>query len=188
MRDAEPNPIARTRATRPASPDPMGGAIHFDLLDDDGRLGSAARAWLRGQAARAIAEAAPPAGDAAHDVRLTIVGDDRMAALHERHASVAGTTDVLTFDLRNGSAAGGGALDVDVVACFDEAARQAGARGIPVERELLLYLVHGVLHCLGHDDHTEDGFAAMHAREDEILSAIGVGATFGAGAPGEAGA
>jgi len=42
----------------------------------------------------------------------------------------------------------------------------------------LLYVVHGVLHCLGHDDHDEAGYASMHALEDRVLYAIGVGATF----------
>src|SRR6185369_8183115 len=96
---------------------------------------------------------------------VRVVGDEEMAAAHQRFSGVAGTTDVLTFDLTEA----GGALDVDLLVCFDEASRQAASRGHGVERELLLYVVHGVLHCLGHDDHEEAAAARMHAEEDRVL-------------------
>jgi ssRNA-specific RNase YbeY (16S rRNA maturation enzyme) len=54
---------------------------------------------------------------------------------------------------------------------------------ISIEREVLLYALHGILHCAGFDDRTPQDFEAMHAEEDRILLAIDVGATFG-GLPG----
>lgn len=112
-----------------------------------------------------------------------------MAAAHEQYSGIAGTTDVLTFDLAEGGSARGAALDVDILVCVDEARRQGTDRGHEVERELLLYILHGVLHCLGHDDHDDDAFERMHAEEDRILTAIGVGPTFAerAGRPGAGG-
>jgi probable rRNA maturation factor len=107
-----------------------------------------------------------------------------MAAAHLKYSGIAGTTDVLTFDLRDDSAAGD-PLDVDLWICIDEARRNAADRGLPVERELLLYILHGMLHCLGHDDHDEAAHLAMHTEEDRVLMAIGVGATFGVPAAGE---
>ena len=62
--------------------------------------------------------------------------------------------------------------------CLDEAARRAIEFGHGVERELLLYAVHGVLHCLGHDDHEEEQRARMHREEDRLLAAVGVGAVY----------
>lgn len=44
--------------------------------------------------------------------------------------------------------------------------------------EMTLYVLHGVLHCLGHDDTDEDSFARMHAEEDRLLTAAGLGALF----------
>lgn len=160
-----------------------GDAARLEVSGDLSLLAPRLRKWLKDNGLRAVRAAAPQGGE----VRLRLIGDAEMAALHERYSGIPGTTDVLTFDLRAdepGSCAL--PLDVDIVACVDEAARQAGARGIPVERELLLYLLHGALHCLGYDDHDEAGHAAMHAREDEILEAIGVGATFGGPAEGDA--
>jgi rRNA maturation RNase YbeY len=113
-------------------------------------------------------------------VRVRVVGDAEMAAAHLEFCDVEGTTDVLTFDMSSERDADGRpVLDVDILACADEAARQGAARGHTPERELLLYIVHGLMHCLGHDDHDEASAAAMHAEEDRVLTAIGVGATYG---------
>jgi len=104
-----------------------------------------------------------------------------MSVAHARYCSDPSTTDVLTFDLSSPSdreANAAAELDIDLLLCVDEARRQATSRGLELEHELLLYAVHGVLHCLGHDDHDEDEARRMHEREDEILQAIGVGKAF----------
>ena len=75
-------------------------------------------------------------------------------------------------------------IEADVVVCVDEAARRSAELGHSLERELLLYALHGVLHCAGFDDQTDEGFEAMHAEEDRILSVIGVGPTFDRGSSG----
>lgn len=109
------------------------------------------------------------------DIRL--VDDAAMVRLHEEHLDDPTTTDVLTFDLSED--AEGEAIEASIVLCVDEAARQAAERGHTVERELLLYALHGLLHCAGHDDHDPAAHARMHAEEDRLLMLIGVGATFG---------
>lgn len=151
-----------------------------ELHDPRGLLAAPARAELERRAREAMALL--PAG-AGGEVRVRIVDDAEMSAAHERYSKIAGTTDVLTFDLTEGGSARGEPLDVDILVCVDEAARQGAMRGHPAERELLLYIVHGVLHCLGHDDHDDGAYARMHALEDEILEAIGVGRTFDREAP-----
>jgi rRNA maturation RNase YbeY len=151
-------------------------AIHVEVLDPHVLVTGAERVRLEEWLHAAIL-----ASGASGAVRVRLVADPEMATAHERYAGVEGTTDVLTFDMRDEDEdlePGAGMLDVDVWACVDEARRQAGPRGLPVERELLLYCLHGVLHCLGYDDHDEAEFARMHAEEDRILEAIGVGRTF----------
>ena len=51
---------------------------------------------------------------------------------------------------------------------------------------MLLYAVHGLLHCAGFDDHETAAFDRMHAEEDRILRAIGVGPIFAGGEANEA--
>lgn len=157
-----------------------GVTLQLEITDTTERLDDGQVAWLDMYGKAAIVEAVVGEGGAAgeHSVELTVVDDETMAALHQQHSGIPGTTDVLTFDLREAQA---GPLDVEIVVCLDEARRMA--EGGPVERETLLYLLHGVLHCLGYDDHDPNEFARMHTREDEILGAIGVGAVFGSSDP-----
>ncbi len=150
------------------------GRISAETLDWLAEQMTASVAWLW---ARAGSHPRPtPDGG---EVRVRVVGDAEMSAAHLRYAKVPGTTDVLTFDLSEGES-GSRALDADIVVCVDEAERQARERGHDPRRELLLYAVHGLLHCLGHDDHDAASYERMHRLEDEVLTAIGVGAVFGA--------
>lgn len=121
------------------------------------------------------------------DVTLVIIDDERMAAMHVEFSDVEGTTDVLTFDLRDEPFDARSLVDLgepivgvegEVYICLDEARRRAAERSHRAEHELLLYITHGLLHLVGYDDHREEDYAAMHAREDTILESIGVGAVF----------
>lgn len=112
------------------------------------------------------------------DIRVTILDDARMSLQHETHKQMPGTTDVLTFDLAPDQLS---LLDADILICADEARRQAETRGHQVVSELMLYIVHGVLHCTGYDDAQDEGdfgARAMHQREDEILTELGLGTVY----------
>jgi rRNA maturation RNase YbeY len=113
---------------------------------------------------------------ALHELSVALVGDTQMSSLHERFMDIPGPTDVLTFpldvDARGRPVAG------EVVVCVPEARRRAKEHNVPVERELLLYALHGLLHLCGYDDRTGDDFRAMHRAEDQILTRLGVGPVF----------
>lgn len=115
------------------------------------------------------------------EVRVRLVDDERMTQEHGQALDDWTTTDVLTFDMREQA---GDPLDTDLFLCVDEAKRQGELRGHSVRDELLLYALHGVLHCVGYDDHDDEDFAAMHAKEDELLRAIGVGPRYASDSPG----
>jgi probable rRNA maturation factor len=129
-----------------------------------------ARAVARAVRAALHAESCPRAA-----VSVALVDDDAMAELPQRHMDVAGPTDVLTFDLREDAAA---AVDGEIVISLDTAAREAATRGHEAQHEVILYAIHGVLHLLGYDDRTAAKFRRMHAREDEILTQLGLGAVY----------
>ncbi len=101
-------------------------------------------------------------------IAVRIVEDDAMIALHGQWHQDNTTTDVITFESSTE-----GPLEVDLAICADEAARAAASRAHGFEAELLLYAVHGLLHCCGHNDHTDADAAAMHQEEDRLLVAIG---------------
>ncbi|MDX2148112.1 MAG: rRNA maturation RNase YbeY [Planctomycetota bacterium] len=157
---------------------------------------------------RLATEMFPGRSPARGEVRVRLVDDHEMREAHLEFMGEDSTTDVITFDLsepdapesqpdldgpeltgseRDGSeseqgrSVRPGAWDVDLLICVDEAQRQARARGHAVNHELALYLVHGLLHCLGHDDHDEASAARMHAVEDEILVATGLAPVYASG-------
>ncbi len=110
------------------------------------------------------------------ELSVVLVGDGRMAELHERFMGIPGPTDVLTFPLdvdAHGNVASG-----EVVVCVPEARRQATERGTSLREEVLLYALHGLLHLCGYDDRTDAAYRAMHRKEDEILGKLGVGPVF----------
>lgn len=117
---------------------------------------------------------------ARHDVRaaalsIALVDDATMSELHGRYMNLPEPTDVLTFDLSDEDSEG---LDGEIVVCVDVAAREAAGRGHSLADEVLLYAVHGCLHLLGFDDLTEEDSARMHAREDALLTELGIGPVY----------
>lgn len=171
-------------AACPADPDPdqppssdPGDQPTLDLIDADGRLDAKALRWLHEAAGKALADLHPASGG---EARVRIVCDAEISRLHEAHLGDPATTDVLTFDHAEDPHA---PMDVDICVCLDEARRQADRGAGEVERELLLYIVHGALHCSGYNDRDERSARRMHMREDEILRAIGVGAIYAPDGP-----
>ncbi len=155
-------------------------SIEVELFDGLNLLNTHEFDSLAQMTSRALAQL-PNSGQ----IRVSIVDDQRMSDAHLKFSGIEGTTDVLTFDLAPQSnpdpapeSFDSKILDTDLTICFDEAQRQATKHGHSVERELLLYIIHGVLHCLGYNDHNDQDYQRMHQREDQLLSAIGVGNTF----------
>jgi probable rRNA maturation factor len=113
------------------------------------------RPWLQ----RLVAELAPDA--ASFGVRFA--GDRALARANRGWRGKDAPTDVLSFP---GGATPEGRHLGDVLISVPAARRQAAAAGPGVERELRLLLLHGVLHCLGHDHETDGG--AMNRLERRL--------------------
>ena len=110
------------------------------------------------------------------ELSLALVGDAKMSKLHEQFLGIPGPTDVLTFPLDTDDR--DRPISGEVILCVPEAKRRARDHKHPVERELLLYALHGLLHLCGHDDRTDAGYRRMHRAEDMILTELGVGPVF----------
>ena len=114
-----------------------------------------------------------PAG--AGEVTIALVSDARMRALNRRFRGIDRVTDVLSFPVAGPAVAlnrpagqggrrpgatcrtGGHPRDLgDIVIATGRAARQARDVGHPVQIELQILALHGLLHLLGHD-HVRDG-------------------------------
>jgi len=123
------------------------------------------------EAARAAAAAAGYAKLRRGAISIVIVGDRKMRELNRRFAGYAGTTDVLAFDLSSGGARD--AVIGEVIVNSGLAAAEAAKRRGRALDELLLYIVHGVLHLGGYRDKTDAQKKKMRAAERAVLSALG---------------
>ena len=108
-------------------------------------------------------------------IGIKIVRDSEMCELHRRWHNQNSTTDVITFE-----ASSAGPLEVDLAICLDEAGRAATSREHSADEELLLYAVHGLLHCCGFDDQNDRDATAMHREEDRLLQDIGLSPVYAA--------
>ncbi len=132
---------------------------------------SAARALSDSKIREAVGHVLRCVGVRGCDLEVVILGAAGIQRLNERWLGHPGPTDVIAFDLgdgRRGWAAG------QVNVCWPIAQREARRRGVKAPAELLLYMVHGLLHLLGYDDTSEAAAARMHRKEDRILGEAGV--------------
>jgi probable rRNA maturation factor len=112
------------------------------------------------------------AGIASGEISLAIVGDERMQALNRQYLEHDYPTDVLSFVLEQD--ADKKSLDGEIIVSAEYAAREATRYGWPADDELLLYVIHGCLHLIGHDDQTPEGQSAMRSAEACHLAAFGL--------------
>jgi probable rRNA maturation factor len=102
-------------------------------------------------------------------VELTIViaGNAQLRQLNRQFRHIDAPTDVLSFNAADETAYLG-----DVIISYPQARAQARAGGHPIEAELQLLVVHGVLHLLGHDHDTAAKKAQMWRAQAAALRAI----------------
>ena len=153
---------------RPRGPQPRDdAAIDVQVLDRQRALTISA-AWLGRVVRRALARQ----GVTRAEIAILLVGDRRMARLHEQWLGIPGPTDVITFDLADGGPRGG--LQGDIAVSAETARRVARELGWQPRHELAYYVVHGLLHLAGYDDHDPADRRAMRARERVLLRAAGL--------------
>ena len=100
------------------------------------------------------------------DVDVTVVDSREISGLNRRYLGRKGVTDVISFDLSDDPACG---ISCQIVVCAEVATRQAARFGHGAGRELLLYVIHGLLHLMGYDDQTEKASEKMQARGEQLL-------------------
>ena len=118
--------------------------------------------------AAAVEAALVHGGRAGIEVVVIFVDDPTLADLHARFLNDPSVTDVMSFDLGEGPGPAG-----EVYVSVDRARERAQVRGVDLTRELCLYVVHGVLHLCGFDDHVESDRAAMRAAEGVVMTSLG---------------
>ena len=140
-------------------------------VNDRQRILSVSDRWLGGIVRKALAAE----GVARAEIGIMLLDDRRMAAVHQRWLGIPGPTDVITFDLSAAAGPGrGDALAGDIVLSTETARRMARTFGWTPRQELAYYLVHGLLHLTGYNDHTPADRRTMRARERAVMTACGL--------------
>ena len=125
------------------------------------------------------------------ELSLTLVGDRAMARLNRETFGRRGPTNVIAFpvdtlgDLGRGSRSGPLASEAamknssqpppvlgEVVISMETTRRQAEENGWPWEELFDFYLIHGILHLVGHDHDSPENEAAMTARTWELMDLL----------------
>ena len=105
------------------------------------------------------------------EISLAFVDNPTIHQLNQRYLQHDEPTDVLSFPLSEPNSR---RLAGELVIGAQVAKAQAEARGHPVDAELALYVIHGLLHLCGYDDNTPAGGAVMHQRERHYLRQLGL--------------
>ena len=104
------------------------------------------------------------------EVSVAVVDDATIHELNRQHLEHDYPTDVLSFTFQYDE----GYVEGEVVVSADTAIRQAPEFGWSSNDELLLYVIHGMLHLTGYEDNTPQAAARMRDGERRILSRLGV--------------
>ncbi len=115
----------------------------------------------------------------ATELTIVVTGDRRIRALNRQYLGEDRPTDVLAFPSAGPQAPFVAAPEAaaylgDIILSYPRAREQAEAAGHPVEAELQLLVVHGVLHLLGYDHGGAEEKERMWAIQDQILRDLGL--------------
>jgi probable rRNA maturation factor len=121
-------------------------------------------------AAHSALELADRAGE--FDLTVLLSDDDQVQRLNRQFRDVDATTDVLAFLAGDTDPDSQSVYLGDIIISFQQAARQAAAGGHPLEDELQLLVVHGVLHLLGYDHTDAEERAEMWALQADVLAQL----------------
>ena len=151
--------------------------MEINILVDEALETELDMGWLEGVARKVLA--AEDVGDNT-EMGLVISGDERVQELNRDYRGRDEPTDVLAFSARE-EAAGlppfipppDGVLHLgEVIISYPQALIQAEEHGHPLQKELAILLIHGLLHLLGYDHEKSDAKRKMQAREKELLGLI----------------
>jgi len=94
------------------------------------------------------------------EVEISIVSDEVIAQVHQDFMDIPGATDVITFE------------HGEIVISAQTAREYAAKYENSFEKELMLYIIHGLLHLAGHEDADAAERKVMEAIQTQILEQV----------------
>ncbi len=171
--------------------EPFTDSILKDILGNIS--GTSPEDWLM-RISQAALDVALDGTDAAQ-MSLLITDDETVHGLNAQYRGLDEVTDVLSFSADHAGHWEGeseppedmGGFEFvmppgepsplgEVIVSYPQAQRQAEERGAPLEHELALLVVHGVLHLTGHDHLEPEETELMQSKERTALATLDIGA------------
>ena len=109
------------------------------------------------------------------ELTIVLTDDSKVHELNRDYLGIDSPTDVLSFPASETDPETGARYIGDIIISLPYAARSAEKAGHPLESEVQLLVVHGVLHLLGHDHVRPRERTKMWKAQAEILETLGLG-------------
>jgi probable rRNA maturation factor len=101
-------------------------------------------------------------------INICFVNDRRIKEFNAKYLNTKSSTDVLAFNLSDKNKPG--IILADILISTQTALKQARIYGTTADQELSLYVVHGLLHILGFNDHTCSQTKLMRKKESQYVN------------------
>lgn len=98
------------------------------------------------------------------DINVIFCSDNYILDVNMRYLQHDYFTDIITFDYCEGDVLSG-----DLFISVDSVRENSEHYGSTFDEELHRVIVHGVLHLIGYDDHTEEDITMMRSKENYYL-------------------
>lgn len=107
--------------------------------------------------------------DISSDVSILLCDNDSIKKINKKFFARNSATDVISFFLEDSWPP---FYLGEVVVSVEKAAVEGKNYGNSWQKELALYIIHGILHLIGYDDQTKKDRAIMGKKQQEVLNSI----------------
>ena len=94
--------------------------------------------------------------------------DEYLLDINRKYLNHDYYTDIITFDNSDEASS----IESDIYISIDRVQENANTFNILFEKELFRVIIHGVLHLVGFEDHTDEEKALMRSKEEYCLSKL----------------
>ena len=98
------------------------------------------------------------------EIHISLMSDEGLLEINKKHLNHDDYTDVITFDYSTQNT-----IHCDIAISTDRVLENAHNEGVSIENEFARVMIHGILHCIGFNDKTEDDKRIMRSKENELL-------------------
>jgi probable rRNA maturation factor len=108
------------------------------------------------------------------EITIAIEDDEQLRELNQQFLGIDAPTDVLSFPSNEVDPDTGNIYLGDIIISLPAAIQQAGIAGHPIENEMQLLVIHGMLHLLGFDHDSAETKMEMWAIQARFLDKLGI--------------